>query len=105
MECPDCGKQMSAKTLRYGHGPNCSAKKQNQSEENDEFVKLAQVAKQVAREVGGESEATTLHAIGVLESLNSIPDRVTNRMIQTRTRASRAVRRQETVEKLIQNAV
>ena len=28
--CPDCGKQMSAKTLKYSHGPNCSSKKQKQ---------------------------------------------------------------------------
>ena len=35
VECPDCGKQMSAKTLRYSHGPNCSAKKQKGSEEPD----------------------------------------------------------------------
>jgi hypothetical protein len=28
--CPDCGKQMSAKTLKYSHGPNCVvAKKQS----------------------------------------------------------------------------
>ena len=26
--CPDCGKQMSAKTLKYSHVPNCTAKKQ-----------------------------------------------------------------------------
>ena len=104
VSCPDCGKQTSAQTLRYSHGPNCQSKKQKQSEENNEFVKLAQVAKQVAREVGGESEATTLHAIGMLESLNSIPDHVINRMIQTRTRSSRAVRRQEMVEKVIQSA-
>ncbi len=29
--CPECGRQMSAKTLRYSHGPNCVAKKQKQS--------------------------------------------------------------------------
>ena len=102
--CPDCGKQMSAKTLRYSHGPNCQTKKQKQSEENDEFVKLAQVAKQVAREVGGEDGANALHTIGMLEALNRIPDHVINHMIQTRTRASRAVRRQEMVEKIMQNA-
>ncbi len=28
VECPDCGKMMSQKTLRYSHGPNCVAKKQ-----------------------------------------------------------------------------
>ena len=26
--CPDCGRHMSAKTLKYSHGPNCSRKKQ-----------------------------------------------------------------------------
>ena len=25
--CPDCGKQMSAKTLKYSHRPSCSSKK------------------------------------------------------------------------------
>ena len=29
VECSDCGKQMSAKTLKYSHGPNCSKKKPN----------------------------------------------------------------------------
>ena len=28
VSCPDCGKQMSAKTLKYSHVPNCPAKKQ-----------------------------------------------------------------------------
>jgi hypothetical protein len=28
VECPDCGKMMSQKTLRYSHGPNCVVKKQ-----------------------------------------------------------------------------
>jgi hypothetical protein len=27
VSCPDCGKQMSAKTLKYSHGPNCAATK------------------------------------------------------------------------------
>ncbi len=31
-ECPDCGKNMSAKTLRYSHAPNCTAKKNRQEE-------------------------------------------------------------------------
>ena len=30
--CPDCGKQVSAKTLKYSHGPNCVVKKQKQSQ-------------------------------------------------------------------------
>jgi formylmethanofuran dehydrogenase subunit E len=28
VECPDCGKTMSQKTLRYSHGPNCVVRKQ-----------------------------------------------------------------------------
>ena len=31
VECPDCGKLMSQKTLRYSHGPNCVSKKQKQA--------------------------------------------------------------------------
>ena len=31
--CPDCGKQMSAKTLKYSHGPNCSSKKQKKGDD------------------------------------------------------------------------
>ncbi len=30
VECPDCGKQMFAKTLRYSHGANCPAKQGKQ---------------------------------------------------------------------------
>ena len=35
VECPDCGKQMSSKTLRYSHAPNCAAKKKRQEEHRD----------------------------------------------------------------------
>ena len=31
--CPDCGKEMSAKTLKYSHVPNCAAKKQKVDEQ------------------------------------------------------------------------
>jgi hypothetical protein len=31
--CPDCGKEMSAKTLKYSHAPNCVSKKQKADEE------------------------------------------------------------------------
>ncbi len=31
--CPDCGKQMSAKTLKYSHAPNCTVKQINVKEE------------------------------------------------------------------------
>ena len=33
VSCPDCGKQMSAKTLKYSHAPNCLAKKQKVAHE------------------------------------------------------------------------
>jgi len=39
--CPDCGKEMSAKTLKYSHVPNCMAKKQKADEEptiNEELI-------------------------------------------------------------------
>ena len=31
--CPDCGKQMSAKTLKYSHAPNCTVKQIHVKEE------------------------------------------------------------------------
>ena len=77
--CPDCGKQMSAKTLKYSHGPNCSSKKQKQ--EDDDGVR-EQIEKSVFEEVVEHEVQKRLH----------------------NTRACRAVRRAEMVEKLIQNA-
>ena len=35
VECPDCGKLMSPKTLRYSHGLNCKANKQKQPMQNE----------------------------------------------------------------------
>ena len=100
--CPDCGKQMSAKTLKYSHGPNCSAKKQKQGDE--EFANTLSTAKQIAHEIGGEHGANALEAFAMFESLNNVPEHVIEHHIRTRQRASRAVRRQEMVEKLMQNA-
>jgi hypothetical protein len=31
--CPDCGKEMSAKTLKYSHAPNCVIKKKQSDEQ------------------------------------------------------------------------
>ena len=31
--CPDCGKEMSAKTLKYSHAPNCTTKKKQSDEQ------------------------------------------------------------------------
>ena len=73
--CPDCGKQMSAKTLRYSHGPNSTAKKQKPSPRENKFKRLAEVIE------------------------NEVQTRLNN------SRALHAARRQEMVEKkLIQNA-
>ena len=100
--CPDCGKQMSAKTLKYSHGPNCSASKHKQGVE--EFDNTLRVAKQIAQEIGGEHGASALDAFAILESLDKVPEHVIEHHIRTRQRASRAVRRQEVVEKLMQNS-
>ena len=77
--CPDCGKQMSAKTLKYSHGPNCSAKKQKQ------WV---------------EEESTKTDIVR-----NPLTEAILDNWKETRcTRLARAVRRQEMVDRLIQNA-
>ena len=47
--CPDCGKKMSAKTLKYSHGPNCVIHKQKQSREDEEYAKMSHTAKQLAQ--------------------------------------------------------
>ena len=75
VSCPDCGKQMSAKTLKYSHVPNCPAKKQQQS----------------PRE---------LPASSIMEEVieNEVQKRMNNK------RAERAARREEMVQKLMQNA-
>ena len=31
--CPDCGKEMSAKTLKFSHAPNCTVKKKQSDEQ------------------------------------------------------------------------
>ena len=77
--CPDCGKQMSAKTLKYSHGPNCSSKKQKQ---------------------GDEEESTKTDIVR-----NPLTEAILDNWKETRcTRLARAVRRQEMVDRLIQNA-
>ena len=77
--CPDCVKQMSAKTLKYSHGPNCSSKKQKQ---------------------GGDEESTKTDIVR-----NPLTEAILDNWKETRcTRLARAVRRQEMVDRLIQNA-
>ena len=57
VECPDCGKMMSQKTLRYSHGPNCVAKKDKpQQEDNTQSVSDDWVEHEVQRRLCGRRE-------------------------------------------------
>jgi hypothetical protein len=79
--CPDCGKQMSAKTLKYSHVPNCTAKKQKNTENEPE-----------------EANPDQSH---------HIPAEIIENEVQRRLnckRAERAARREEMVNRLMQNA-
>ena len=100
--CPDCGKKMAAKTLKYSHGPNCVINKQKQSQDDEEYAELSHKAKQLAQEVGGESGAHALHAIGMLDSLGA--NALMQHHMQTRARAERATRREAMVANLMKNA-
>ena len=102
--CPDCGKKMSAKTLKYSHGPNCVIHKQKQCREDDEYAKRSHTAKQLAQEVGGESGASALHAIGMIDSLNNFSNHDIKQHIQSRAREERATRREAMVANLVKNA-
>ena len=79
--CPDCGKQVSAKTLKYSHGPNCVIRKQKQSQTTI-----------ISREDGNHSLGTEVTKEQEYQS------RMQNRRIE------RAARREEMVQKLMQNA-
>ena len=78
--CPDCGKKMSAKTLKYSHGANCATKKpprETSVSDNDNGV-----VQRVTDEM--------------------IEDEVQRRM--NSRRSDRAVRREAMVSKLVQDA-
>jgi predicted RNA-binding Zn-ribbon protein involved in translation (DUF1610 family) len=79
VSCPDCGKQVSSKTLKYSHVPNCTAKKQTMTPREE----VVRDDRRVVQEDMIEYE---------------VQQRLTNR------RAERAERRQEMVNKLMQNA-
>jgi hypothetical protein len=74
--CPDCGKQMSAKTLKYSHVANCTSKKQN--------------TKRVITQGDDDKEAIT--------------EAMIEHHIRTRSRAERATRREAMMNKLVQTA-
>ena len=79
--CPDCDKQMSAKTLKYSHGPNCGVKKPSKK-----AVLLRGVADQ--REDGMEA----------------ITEEMIERHVRTRARTERATRREAMMNNLMQTA-
>ena len=79
--CPDCGKQMSAKTLKYSHVPNCTAKKQKNAENEPE-----------------EGNADQNYHISAEIIENEVQRRLSCK------RAERAARREEMVNRLMQNA-
>ena len=83
--CPDCGKKMAAKTLKYSHGPNCVINKQKQSQEDN--------ATQLAEEVGPQEGIGESRANALLQH-----------HVQTRARAERATRREAMVANLMKNA-
>ena len=77
--CSDCGKQMSAKTLKYSHGPNCSSKKPKTNTDKK------------------EEQQPTIQREEITEEL-------IEHHIRTRTRADRALRRETMMNKLMQTA-
>ena len=80
--CPDCGKQVSAKTLKYSHGPNCVIKKQKQSQPI-----------RISREEGNHSLGTEVTKTQEHQS------RMQNRRVE------RATAREAMVHKLMKNAL
>ena len=51
VSCPDCGKQMSAKTLKYSHGPNCLVKKKENNEAKTERVQPSVTDEMIEHEI------------------------------------------------------
>ena len=77
--CPDCGKQMSAKTLKYSHVANCVTKKQKTKTEKTE-----------------EQQYPT--------QMGEITEELIEHHIRTRSRAARALRRETMMNNLVQSA-
>ena len=83
--CPDCGKQMSAKTLKYSHVANCVTKKQKQK---PVFTQGSQ----------DQREENTQPAIQREIEVDFIEQRALNR------RAERVARRDAMVNRVMQHA-
>ena len=88
--CPDCGKEMSAKTLKYSHVPTCVIKKK-QSEEQYE---------------PREAKSSALPSVAPTVSEELIEELVQKRWdnMSKNLRQERLARKQAMVEKLIAGA-
>jgi hypothetical protein len=84
--CPDCGKEMSAKTLKYSHAPNCVVKKKQSVEQYEP----------------SDAKASALPPVAPAVSEQLIEDLVQQRL--TNVRQERLARKQAMMEKLITGA-
>ena len=87
--CPDCGKQMSAKTLKYSHVANCVTKKPKTKTEKTVFTPGSQDQRE---------EQPYLPDVG------EITEELIEHHIRTRSRAARALRRETMMNNLVQSA-
>jgi hypothetical protein len=99
--CPDCGKQMSAKTLKYSHKPNCVIEKKQR---RSEFAEVAHTAKQIAEEAGGELNPAASQIIDIFSALEQIPDEVLDQHVLKKRVSTRAAHKQQALEKLVAGA-
>ena len=56
VECPDCGKKMSAKTLKYSHTANCTVRKKNNQENNLSEVTKDLIEMEVSKRMNNVEE-------------------------------------------------
>jgi hypothetical protein len=75
IECPDYGKQMSAKTLRYKHEPSCTAKKNRQEERQTTTPSIADevIEHEVQKRVNNFREERTARKQKASQSLIGNP--------------------------------
>ncbi len=85
--CSDCGKQVSAKTLKYSHGPNCNCKKQKTKTEVESQPKIQRVL-----------------TLSGADQREAITEELIEHHIRTQSRAERATRRETMMNKLMQTA-
>lgn len=115
VKCPDCGKQMSAKTLKYSHGPNCVVKKKEaDKEEADNITQYKQERDALFKEQHAKEKAelarlrNNIMAGASSRAEPNVTDEMIEELIQTRmnsVKRERLVRREEALEKLVAGAL